>query len=42
MQGVKVNSEELESRRLATSMDDISGDIIGDLAPRHGSALMLR
>lgn len=31
MQGVNVNLAEAQSRRLATSMDDISGDIIGDL-----------
>lgn len=44
---MKVNSEESmrssqQSRRAAMAIDVISGDIIGVLGPRYGSALMLR
>lgn len=40
--GVKVNSERLLLLQLVTNMDDISGDIIGELSPPHGTSLMLR
>lgn len=39
---MKVNSEEPLSQRAATSMDDMSGDTSGELAPRQGNVLMLR